>query len=142
MQDIITLIGTKLEDIRTSNYFEQGTHPAAILSEYSEKKRAFYLGKMNGYNIARAVVMGSKPKVKEVRIVNSKVISVEDYSYVTYLRAIKLLNNVLVETKRKINNRNEVQSKRLLGQSIALMDIVSELKRMFFADTAEFATYV
>lgn len=119
----------------------RATHWSAALNDYEEKKRAFYLGKMSGYNLAKAVLAGIKPEVRELKVVNAKVIIIEDYSYVAYIRIIRLLNNIIEETTTKINNRNDVQGKRLMGQSIAISDIVADLQKIFFADQSKSVAY-
>ena len=141
MQEIIDSIRAKVQGLH-GNCVPRGTeHLNTALNDYEEKKRAFYLGKVSGYNLAKAVLASVKPRVREVKVVNSKVLVIEDYSYVAYIRAIRLLNNMIEATGGKINGRNDVQSRRLMGQNIAISDILADLQRVFFADQIKSSPY-
>jgi len=129
MREILGVIATRVNELQANCVPSSGL--SIPISDYEEKKRAFYLGKVHGYNLAKAVLVNVQPK-KEVRLVNAKVVVVENYSYVAYLRTIRLLNNILTETKGKANAHNEVQSKRLMGQSIAIRDIVNTIEHLFW----------
>ena len=138
MENIIVSIEKRIGSVQAGCAPTSRSHLCTALNDYDEKKRAFYIGKVAGYNIARAILTGAKSNIKEIMIVNAKVVTVRDYSYVAYLRTIKTLNSVIVETQKKINERNPVQSKRLLGQTLAISDIVNELKGFFLQSSMNF----
>ena len=140
MESIIFAIQQKIGKVQASHTSVKKARSCDVLNDYDEKRRAYYIGKVSGYNIAKAILSGIKLDVKEVKVVDARVIVIKDCSYVAYLRTIRTLSNVINATRGKINHKNGVQSTRLLGQDFAISDIVNELKG-FFLKTSLQSTY-
>ena len=131
MEQIINKIESSL-NVANKNLFPCCvSNNVTPMADYFEQKTAFYTGMISGYKIAMSILAAVKGVIKSIRIIKSKIVTERDYSYVTYLRSLATLRNILKNTECRIQCNNPIQAKKLEGQVLAIQEVINNLNDDF-----------
>lgn len=129
MNRVLVAIKDKIESVERGFPDIARSSFAGIVAEYHESRAAFFLGKVSGYRLARSVIVNAKTAIKSIQVINSRVITIRDYSYATVLRTISTLDKMVKQNEKKAQEQKNTQARRLQGQVQAMLETLNELRK-------------